>query len=124
MHECFEFVAGARGYEFDGAANGVAPIERALRAAQHLDPINVEKFKESRLGARYKYIVHIDADARISEGKRVVLTDAANIDDRVGSVALIDIDVRRGVLQPGNIVCLQFGDAVSAEGGHGDRHVL
>ena len=49
---------------FDRTADGVAAIERALRAAQHLDPLDVVDVEHRCLRAVEIDVVKVDADAR------------------------------------------------------------
>jgi hypothetical protein len=51
------------GADVDRAGGGVLAVERALRAAQHLDLLDVEEVEHCRGGPREIDIVHVDADA-------------------------------------------------------------
>src|SRR3546814_4780344 len=61
---------------FDRAADRVAAIERTLRPAQHLDPLDVVDVEHRRPRAVEIDVVAIDADARPEAGPRALLTDA------------------------------------------------
>src|SRR3546814_1786820 len=52
---------------FDRAADRVAAVERALRPAQHLDPLDVVYVEHRGLRAVQINVVEIDADARSEE---------------------------------------------------------
>jgi hypothetical protein len=89
----------------DRAADRVAAVERALRAAQHLDPLDVVDFEHRRLGSVQVDVVEIEADARLEAGDRVLLADAADEggERRVGAARRLEGDVRRGVGQSGDV---------------------
>src|SRR5206468_311116 len=48
---------------FDCAANGIAAVERTLRSAQHLDPLDVVDIEQRRLGTVEVDVVEIQTDA-------------------------------------------------------------
>src|SRR5207248_8548544 len=58
---------------FDRAADGVAAVERSLRAAQHLNPLDVVDVEQRCLGAVEIHVVEIEADALLEPGDRVLL---------------------------------------------------
>ena len=89
-------VAGPAGDELDRAADGVLAVERALRAAQDFDPLDVEQVELVAADARQIDVVDIDADGRVERLQRVRLADAADEDvGRVGRAAALD-DVEVG----------------------------
>ena len=63
---------------FDRAADRVAAVKRALRPAQHLDPLDVVNVEHGRLRAIKVDVVKIDADAAFEAGDRILLADAAD----------------------------------------------
>jgi hypothetical protein len=64
--------------QLDRAADGVASGQRALRATQDLDTLEVEQV-EHRAGQRgVVHVVHIDADAGLQRGVEIALADAAD----------------------------------------------
>ena len=81
------FVRQPFGYIFDRTADGVAPVERALRAAQDFDPFDIINVENGGLWPVEIDIVEIDADALLETRNRVLLADAANEggERRVGS---------------------------------------
>ena len=74
--KALELVAGLAGDQVDRSARRVAAIKRALRPAQHLDPLNVEKFV---LGTHADgREVEQDAGAIVGGRRNRVVADAAN----------------------------------------------
>ena len=63
---------------FDRAADRVAAVERALRPAQHLDPLDVVNVEHGGLRAVEIDVVEIEADAGLEAGDRILLADAAD----------------------------------------------
>ena len=59
---------GGLGDDAHGAALAVAAEERALRALQHLDALDIEHGHTETLGAAEEHAIHIDADAGITSG--------------------------------------------------------
>src|SRR3546814_17967723 len=66
----FRIVRQPASHIFDRAAYGVAAVERALRAAQNLDPLDVVDIQHRTLGTVQIDVIEIEADAR-SEERRV-----------------------------------------------------
>ena len=75
---CGPSVGMRAGHIFDRAADGVAAVKRALRAAQDFDPIDVVDVEHRRLRAVEVDVVEIDADAVFEAGDRILLADAAD----------------------------------------------
>src|SRR5690606_20160625 len=69
------------------APDRIAAEQCALRAAQHLNVIDVEEVHCAADGATHVYVVDIDADTRVHGRRRVELADAAYEDDRRRVVA-------------------------------------
>ena len=63
---------------FDRATNCVAAIQRALRPAQHFDPLDLIDIEHGCLGAVKIDIVQIDADACFEAADRILLANAAD----------------------------------------------
>ncbi len=107
---------------FDGAADGVLAVERALRAAQHFDAADVDQVEQGALGPRVIDVVEVEADAGIDAPQRVGLADAAQEDGEGGRLAAAGVDREIGHrgLDVGKVgrglVFERFG------GDHGDRH--
>ena len=72
------FVRQPCGHVFDCAADRVAAVKRALRPAQHFDPLDIIDVENSGLRAIEIDIVHIQTDARLEAGDRVLLSHAAD----------------------------------------------
>ena len=74
--------------QLDGAADGVAARQRALRTAQDFDALEVEQV-EQRAGQRGQVdVVDVQADARFQREVEVGLADAADVGDEAGAVGL------------------------------------
>ena len=74
--------------QLDGAADGVASRQRALRAAQDFDAIEIEQI-EQRAGQRGQVdVVDVQADARFQREVEIGLADAADVGDEAGAVRL------------------------------------
>ncbi|KAG1602618.1 hypothetical protein G6F46_013874 [Rhizopus delemar] len=79
----------------DRAADGVLAVQRALRAAQHLDARDIEYVQQGALRARDVDVIQIDAHARVGAPGRVGLADAADIggDRAAGAARGVDGEV-------------------------------
>ncbi len=121
-----ELIARPAGDEAQGAADRVLAVERALRAAQHLDPLQVEQVELGASDAAVIDAVDIDADRRVEGLQRVRLTDAANEDvgGVGGAAALDDVEVRHRALQAGRVGRLDAVEAALREGADRGRHAL
>ena len=92
-HLAFELVARLAGDDADRAAQRVLAVERSLRPAQHLDPLDVGQRVVEIAGVRLVDAVDEDADARldrIDEGR----ADAADRDE--GSAGAVAVDIEAG----------------------------
>jgi len=84
----------------DGATDGVAAEQRALRALQDLDTLDIEQVLIGTDGARVIDTVHVHANARIEIERKVVLTNATDRGRQHGVGAgerrtLIEVHIRR-----------------------------
>ena len=115
----------ARRHVLDGAADGVAAVQRALGPAQHLDALDVEDVEHRALGAGDIDVVHIKSHAGLEAPKRILLADTADEADQGGVGAARDLD--RGVgallLQDGDVRGAGLLQALGAEGRHCDRNL-
>ena len=73
-----ELVTELPGDILDRAADSVAAIKRALRAAQHFDPLDIVDIEHGGLRAVEIDVVKIDPDALLEARNRVLLADAAD----------------------------------------------
>ena len=74
-------VEGVRGWlrdEIDGAAHGVPAIERALRAAQHFDALEIQKITQHHDRPGQVDAVDVHRRARIRAGKHHIGADATD----------------------------------------------
>ncbi len=109
--------------DVDGAAGGVAPVQRALRPAQHFDTLHVEVFglEQPRILDRHR--VEMRLDAGVAAGRDRRHADAADLEVRAGEVRLRIRDVRHVQLQVGRLVDLAAFERLAAERSDCDRHV-
>ena len=118
---CLE--VGQRGNEVDGAARGVTAVQRALRAAQNLDPLHVEKLDGIEVGADGN-LVHVRGHAGLSRAADHQPPDAADAEARIAEVGGREADARRIQLQVGRVDDLPVLQHAASQGGHRDGHVL
>src|SRR5882724_5545441 len=64
----------------DYAAGRILPEQGALRTAQHLDSIKIEKVQDTGLRTRHVDAIDIEADTRIDQGILIRNTDTADKD--------------------------------------------
>ena len=105
-------------HEVNGSSHGARAVERALRAAQHFDPIHVE---EARLG-RARGIDVQDIDGHIIEvnaggGGARLRRDAADLDVRLAGAPV----ARIGEIRDRTRQLLVVRDVLLLEGGGGHR---
>jgi hypothetical protein len=118
--------AGFRGFRdhVDRAARGVAPVQRALRAAQYRDLLDVVVLGLEQAREQDRDLVDMDAHTVVGAGGHQRGADAADREVVAGEVALGVGHVRRGeahVAEGGDLLRFQRG---RVEGGDRDRHVL
>ncbi len=121
--------AGIARDDRDGAADGIAPEQGALRPLQHLHPGDVQHAGVRTDAAGQIDAVHIDADAGVLVEGEVVLADAADIGSqhRVRSRerrARVQRNVGRDVAQAGDVMDALGLQGLGGHRGHCDRHVL
>ena len=73
-----EVIGGRPGNEVHRPADGVPPIQRALRPSKHFDAIQIEKPRERHRGPGEIHAVEIDRRTRIRSGKHGVRPDPAD----------------------------------------------
>ncbi len=119
-------VAERLGHVLDRAADRVAAVQRALRAAQHFEALDVVNVEHGALRAGHVHVVNVETDAGLETPERVLLADAADEGDqrRVGAARHLQGEVGRGLLQPRDVLRADGLDAFGRECGHRDRHVL
>ena len=115
---------GLGGDEVDDARGRVATEQRALRAAQDFDALEVEVIGLEDAGVEQRQVVDVDRGRRIAGHADAQVADAADGEDTAGEVALGERDVGQGQLKIGRIVDLLRGEGLRGEGGDRDRHVL
>ena len=80
--------------DVDCAAERVLAVQRALRTAQHLDPLDVDQRIVQIGRVRLVDAVDENADARLNRLTSVV-TDAADRDEDAAGAVAVDVEARR-----------------------------
>src|SRR4029079_14230933 len=90
---------------FDGAADRVSCIQRALRAAKDLDPVDVIDIQNRSLRSVEINVVQVKSDALLEAGDRVLLADTANegCQCRIGRTRIFDCDVWSRIADVGDV---------------------
>ncbi len=126
----FEFVvgreAGLARRHVDGASGRVLAEERALRAAQHLDALDVEEVERRRRRPRVEDAVDVQADARLDAvvGEPERRAQPADVDGRVARVGRVELHGRQQFLQAVDVEVARVGDQSAADHRDGNRHLL
>ena len=120
------FARGLAGDEIDGTGERVAAIERALRATQHLDALEIDHVEHGTLRLAEIHAVQVHADGRVPEERGVVLHAAADGDLGRGGVArrARHGEVRGQIVQRLDVAQTALFHGIRLEGGDGDGHVL
>jgi len=116
---------GGVGDDVHRAAGGVAAVQRALRAAQHLDARDVEHraLGGDRVGVGH--FVDIDADRRGVVARVFAGADAADAELRLAAAELaVDLHVGHDVLDVVDDVDALFLQRLAADHAERDAHVL
>ena len=118
IDRCSPFVLRACGNEVDDAGGRVAAVERALRAAQHLDSLEIEEAHFLRLRTGDVDAVDVECGRRVALLGTVGGRGAADRD--LQAVAAHDREVGNGFFELGRIGDAGLGQFVPADCGHGD----
>ena len=110
--------------EVDRAGRRVAAEQRALRALQHLDALEVEHAEGQHRRRHQVHVVDVDAGRGVVVGGVVVEADAADGDvrDAVGHHVL-DLHVWRQQREVGELRDARLGEGLAGVGGAGDADV-
>ena len=114
---------GPLGDEVDGAAGGVAPEQRALRAAQDLHPLHVEELDGVQVG-RHGHFVEVQRHAGFAGAPDHQIADAADAEAGAAEVGGGERHVRRVQLQVRRVDDLLVFQGVAVDGRDRDGHVL
>ena len=110
--------------EVDHAAGGVAAEQRALRAAQHFDALQIEEFGFEQAGGEQRHAFGVDGRGAIAGHAHAKIADPADGEAGTGEVALGEGDVGQRQLDVERVVDLLTLQRAGVERGHRDRHVL
>ena len=111
------------GDHVDHAGRRVAAIERALRAAQHLDAGQVEEFRFEQSVAHQRRVVEAHCDRRIARRRNRLGPDPADREIVHAEIAFREGDVRNRSQQFRAAFDLPVVERLGGECGHRDRHV-
>src|ERR1019366_1165791 len=112
----------------DRTTDRVLAEQRALRSAQHLDPIHIEQIEHRAEGVGEIDVIHVDADTLLRRREiEVALADAA--DGRrhglaVGGIGWEQRHVRRRLRYVRQIVDSPFGQRIARQRRDGERCFL
>jgi hypothetical protein len=122
----FGLEARRAGDQVDRAGGRVLAVERALRPAQDLDPLDVEEVEGRRGDAAVIDLVDIDADALLDAviGEAERRAEAADIGRRVARIGRVELEARLDLAEPGHIEAGRRGQPLVADHRDGERHVL
>ena len=112
--------------DVDRARGGVLAVERALRAAQHLDLGDVEEVEGRGRDARIVDVVDVDADTLVEPviGQAEGRADAADLQRRVARIRRGVLDRWRELLQAADIERAGVVDVLPADDRDRERHFL
>ena len=111
------------GDQVDRPADRVAPIQAALRPAQHFDPLQIEQRRQLRFGARDIGAIDMQCDAGAGPGGGGIGAHAA--DEHLGLVEIIaERDRRDELLDILQIAHPGIGQRIAADRRHRDAHIL
>ena len=115
----------ARRHE-DRAGRRVLAEQRALRAAQHLDALDVDEIERRRRGPRVQHAVDVVADAGLDAVVREAerRAEAADVDARVARIRRIELDGRNQLLDAVDVERARFRDQLAVDDGDRNRHFL
>ena len=90
-HETFKFTTGLGGNDLDQPACGIATKERTLRAAQYFDPLQVKCLATDCTKGGHVNFVGIEGNRGFLAIGKVILADAAQVEDRDRGAVLVDL---------------------------------
>ena len=115
---------GFGGNEIDHARGRVAAEQRALRAAQHLDPFQVIELAFEQASRYQRHVVDVDRGRAVARRAGAQVANAADGEARRGEIGLGETDVGQRLLQRCGVDDLLLLEVLCREGGNRDRHVL
>ena len=128
LDRTFIFVDGLLEDHAHRAGHGAGAVQRALRAAQHFDLLDVEHLQVGRTGAAVaggagrtadRDFVVIDADLGLAGA-----LDAADHDAPCAGAAVDQGQAGHGLGVVADVVDAHLGQGLAGDGGNGDRRVL
>ena len=121
-----KFVFGSVGGEHQRTARGVLAKQGALGAPQNLHRLYIVDIEQGAVGAPDVHLVDIDPHAGVDIGPGIALPDTADIDigQGRGAVGRGHLDIRRDLVQVGEVAHTRVAQRIGTEGGHGHRGLL
>lgn len=116
---------GSARHHPDRAAHRVAPVQRALRAAQHFHPLHVEHVEQRALRPGHVHVVDVDRHARLGAPDRIGLADTADVGGgaAVDRARRMDHQSRRHQVERVDVGGAHRLEFVAAHGGDRGRHL-
>ena len=118
-----ELLARHPGDQIDRATRGIAPVQRALRATQDLDAVDVEELREAHVGPAEIDAVERDGHARVGADAKDVRAHPADVDLRFAA-RLREGEARRLDGESFDVVDREVLEQLAGVGRDRDRHVL
>ena len=128
-HASARFGVRPPGVHRHGSANRVAPEERPLRSAQHLDAFHVDEVHHRSHRARHVYPVDVDRNTGIRHRQEVTLPHAPDVELRRGfrareSAGVVEVDVRQDLAEQIGRSDLAKLQIATGQGRHRQRDAL
>ena len=92
----FELVDGLAGDVVDGPAHGVAPVQRALRSAQDLDPLQLQHVEQRADVLGDQHPVEVHAHRGVEGDQRFGVTDTPDVEGNACLAADVRLRVHIG----------------------------
>lgn len=112
------------GNEVDGAARGVAPVQRALGALEHFHPVEIVE-EAPECGWRGEIdAIDIHRDRGVGKGVSTQIADRAHGEGGVGAAAWLNLDAGRLTTQRIDVVDPLGRKGIAADGDDRERGLL
>lgn len=119
-----DLVARRPGNDGDRAGGGVATEQRALRALEDLDPLDIVEGQQRGTRTGGIDAVDIDAHRRVGADPEIARRDAADGIARLGRAAVGHVEARHEGVEIAHVVSGERIDELAVEHLQGNRYVL
>ncbi len=112
--------------DVDGARRRVLAEQRALRASQHLDALDVEKVERRSCRSCVEHAVDVHAHSRLDAvvGQPERRAEAANLHRRISRVGRVELNRRDLLLEAVHVEAPGVGHQRACDNRYRDRHLL